>query len=875
MPTILWRYIERRLNRELPRDTADPLLGDLAEDYARKRRAAGAMSAAIWVVREARSLTRTYRTPRSRSWLRDFAQDARLTGRMLRHSPGFAAVALITLAVGTGITTVMFTVIEGVLLRPLPYANHQRLVRVTTEEETDRFGDQRLAHPDFVDVRSQSRTLDLAGRFLDTATMTMPGEPELLTMSYISANLFSTLGVRVNVGRDFTADDDRVGAPSVVILSDDVWRRRFGGAPNAIGTTLVLDTRTYTIVGVAPAAIRVIDGVDVYTPIGQNPMRVLTRRAVRLIDTVGLLRPGATLEQARAEMKGIGAGLATAYPDTNKDRVYAADRLRLDVGDLDKTLWLLFAAVAGVLLIACVNIANLLLARAQTRQHEFALRVALGAARGRVIRQCLAESVVLSTLGGVLGVGLAWIGVVPFVAAWPGALPRTEEIAINSPVLLFALGISLVSGIAFGLAPAFGAQSGDVEATLRAGGRGIASRSRRMGAFVVVQIALAMILLACASLLGRTLLDVSSRDPGVDVRNVLIARTAISPPKLRNPSAARIAWQDLLDRARQVPGVSAIAMVDTVPMRQGTNQIEYRRSAAPVDEKQQTTTLATCITPDYLKVTGIPLRAGRFFTDADRPGSQQVVVIDEVLAERAFGKDSPIGRQLWSNEFGADPVTVVGVVGHVRQWGLAADDQSAVRAQLYYPFAQLPDALVWRWSQLMSIAVRTEVDPETLVTPLRQAIFGEGRDQVLYQLSTFDSLAAASIAPQRFLLVLFGVFAAMALALACVGIYGVLAYLTRQRLPEMSVRIALGATAGAVRWLVLRHGVGLMLVGLILGVAGAIASERVLSSVVEGAEPQAVLSVAVAAPILLLAGVLASLIPARRASRANPATLLR
>jgi predicted permease len=881
MTKLIWRYIEGRLVRHLPADAVGPVLGDLAEDFARERRDRGAIRAAAWLLAEARSVTYTYGTDRSgrrpvSSWLQDFAQDARLTGRMLQHSPGFAAVALLTLAVGIGIATVMFTVIEGVLLRPLPYANATRLVRVATQQEADRFGNPNFANLDFVDFRTQSRTLELAGRLFDTGTLTAPGEPELLNVSSVSANFFSTLGVRLVTGRDFTSADDRAGAGGVAILSHDVWRRRFGGDQSAIGTTITIDTRTYAVIGVAPAELRVLSGIDIYLPLGQNTLPVLTRRTNRLIQVVGLQRPGVTLEQARAEVAALGGVLAAAYPDTNKQRTYTVNPLRLNVGDLGNTLWLLFAAVIVVLLIACVNIANLLLARALTRQHEIALRVALGAGRGRLIRQCLAESVVIGALGGALGVALAWIGTKPFIEMWPGGLPRVDGIAINGSVLLFALGISVASGIAFGLAPAFGARTRDVESTLRAGGRGIAGRPRRMqGAFVIVQVALAMVLLACASLLGRTLLTVSSRDPGVDVRNVLTARTAISPAKLRNPAEARLAWQDLLDRGRRVPGVSAIAMVDTVPMRQGSNQIEYRLSAAPVPEKQQTTTLATCITPDYLKVTGIPLRAGRFFTDADRPGAQAVVVIDEVLAERAFGQRNPIGAELWSNELGPDPVTIVGVVGHVRQWGLAADDQSAVRAQLYYPFAQLPDQLVWRWSQLMSIAVRTEVDPTTVVTPLRRAVVGESRDQVLYQLNTFQDLADASIASQRFLLLLFSIFATMALALACVGIYGVLANLTRQRLPEMSVRMALGASAGAVRWLVLRHSVGLMMIGVLVGVAGAIATEKTLSSLVEGAEPRGALSVAVAVPVLVLAGLLASFIPARRASRVNPATLLK
>ncbi len=526
--------------------------------------------------------------------------------------------------------------------------------------------------------------------------------------------------------------------------------------------------------------------------------------------------------------------------------------------------------------IACVNVASLLLARAVSRGRELAMRVALGAGRSRLVRQCLTESAVLGVSGGVLGVLLAASGIRPFLALWPGSLPRAEEVQLDWHVLLFAIGVSLLSGVLFGLAPALRAPAQELEQTLRAGARTVVGTSRRLHCgFVISEIALAVVLLVAAGMFGRTLLRVSSLDPGVNIRNVLVTRMALAPGTLANPGQIRAAWQDVLDRARRVPGVQSVATVDTVPMREGNNQLGYWTTADVPPENKRPMALATSVSPDYLKVMGIPLLQGRFFDDHDRIGKELVVVIDDVLAQHAFGGEEPVGKRLWVPEMSPDPVRVVGVVSHVRHWGLASDDQAQVRAQFYYPFAQVPDPLLRRWSELMSIAVRTSSPPLSVVEPLRRELRGATGDQALYEVRTMEQLASGTLARHRFLLLLFGIFAGLALLLACIGIYGVLAYLTGQRVPEFGVRIALGASARDVMRLVLRQSLGMIFAGVGVGIFVALAAGRLLVHLVDGMRPTEPSTFAIMIPILVFAALLASFAPAHRASRIDPMTALR
>jgi predicted permease len=822
-------------------------------------------------------------------WFESVLQDIRYAVRTLLQRPGFAAVALLTLALGSGATTVMFTVVNGVLLKPLPYPEPNRLVALQekTEQATQYGNLWAFAYPNLLDCKRESRSLDMAAWRFDFGTASVRGEAEYVSGRQISSDFFSVLRIGLSQGRAFLADDDRIGAEPVAILGYSFWQRRFAGNPAAIGSSLVVDGKAFTIVRIAPARFR-LEGEepDEYTPLGQDTSPSLQDRDRHPgINVYARLRPEVTLGEAQAELAVIGRHLAEQYPDTNAGRSFVAKPLRPEVGDVRSTLWLLLGAVSLVLLIACANVASLLLARAVSRERELAMRVALGAGRGRLARQCLTESAVLGICGGFLGMVMAGVGIRPFVAFWPGNLPRAEEVQIDWRVLVFAVGVSLLSGLLFGLAPALRAPVRDVEQVLRAGTRTVVGSSRRLhSGFVVAEIALAVVLLVAAGMLGRTMLRLSSLDPGMDVRNVLITRMALSPATLANPGQIREAWKEVLERSGRVPGVQSVAIVDTVPMREGNNQVGYWTSPSLPAPSEQPLALATSVTPEYLKVMGIPLLRGRFLDEHDRVGSELVVVIDDVLAQKTFGDEEPIGKRLWlaetSSPFSSGPngpnvVRVVGVVRHVRHWGLAGDDQAQVRAQLYYSFAQVPDALLRRWSELMSIAVRTSIAPLNVLGPVRREVRGAAGDQVLYEVHTMEQLVSDSLARQRFLLLLFGIFAGLALLLACIGIYGVLAYLTTQRVPEIGVRITLGASAGEVMWMVLRQSLGMIFIGVGVGAGAALAAGRVMEHMVEGMQPAEVMTFAITIAVLVIAALVASFLPARRASRIDPISALR
>ncbi|HEX8764478.1 MAG TPA: ABC transporter permease, partial [Candidatus Acidoferrum sp.] len=517
-------------------------------------------------------------------WLLDFLQDVRYALRSFRQRPGFVAVALLTLALGIGATTVMFSLVNGVLLKPLPYPEPNRLVAVNGHTDgwnTKIYGEQKLAYLDFLDCQRESHSLDMAALVYNGGTLSASGLPQYVKYFEISPELFSVARVPLALGRTFLAEEDRIGAAPVAILGYSFWQHHFEGRADVLGNSIVLEEKQYTIVGVAPAGFTLYgDEPEIYTLLGQDPAGYLHNRAAQPVHVFGRLRPGATLAQAQAEIALTGSRLALAFADTNKGRSLQVKLLRADVGDTGSTLWLLLGAVGLVLLIACANVASLMLARAVSRERELAMRMALGASRGRLVRQCLTESAILGLAGGLLGVMLAKVGLDPFLTFWPGDLPRLDEVQVDWRVLLFAVGVSVLSGLLFGLAPAWRAPVREVEQILRAGARTLAGSSRRLhSAFVTSEIALAIVLLIAAGMLGRTLLHASSLDPGLDIRNLLVMRVGLSPATLADSAKIPAGWRDLIDRARRVPGVESVTAVDIVPMRQGNNEYGYWMTA--------------------------------------------------------------------------------------------------------------------------------------------------------------------------------------------------------------------------------------------------------------------------------------------------------
>ena len=871
----LWRRkkMEEQLEKELRfhlNEHADELIAHGSAPDVAQRNARLALGGPEQVKEKCRDA-------RGTRWIEDFFQDFRHALRTLRQRPGFAVVAILTLALGSGATTVMFTVINGVLLKPLAYPEADRLV--TLHGKTEKYGEQwGFSYPEFHDYQSASRTLgSVAAWTYGGGTVTKPGEAEYVFGRLISSGLFSVLGIPPVEGRAFLPQEDQLGAAPVAVISYSLWQHRFGGSKETIGQHLILEGKSYTVVGIAPAGFRVDGEADIYTPLGQSTDPRMQDRAAFFIHVLGRLQPNVTLAQAQTELSVIARRLAMQYPEDNQGRGMVAHPLSQEVvGDVRPTLLLLLGAVSLVLLIACVNVASLLLARAVSRERELAMRVALGAGRGRLVRQCLTESSVLGISGGALGIVLALVGIHPFVSLWPGTLPRAEDVQLDWRVLFFALSVSLLSSLLFGLAPALRAPARNLEHGLRGAGRSLGGSTRRLhSVFVMAEVALAVVLLVSAGILGRTMLRLSSLDPGFNTQNVLAAHVALSPAVLENPAKARAAWEDVLERGRRLPGVQSAALADVVPMRVGEDSVGYWATPVPPAPDQIPLALISIVTPDYLNVMGIRLRQGRFLNEQDRIGHEIVVVIDDNLAQHAFAGSDPVGKSLWIQGMPSNPVRIVGMVGHVRHWGLAGDDQSRVRDQIYYSFHQLPDPLVHFLSSVMSITVRTSVTPLSVAEPLRRELRGPGGDQTLYDVQTMDDLARASIDRQRFLLWLFGIFAGLALLLACIGIYGVLTYLTNQRVPEIGLRMALGASARDVMQLVLGHGFGMILIGIAVGILGALAAGRLLEHLIDGTRATDPSTFAIMIPILLAAAFFASFIPARRASRIDPTSALR
>jgi predicted permease len=817
-------------------------------------------------------------------WLEELLRDLHYAVRVLRKNPGFTLIAVLTLALGIGANTALFSIVNGVLLNPLPYANPEQLV--TLHASKPNFETGSISFPNFRDWRKDNRTFSAMAISRSFGfSLTGRGEPERVQAKLVSSDFFSLLGVQPVIGRSFVSGEDEIGAAPIVMISAGLWRRKFGSSPDALGKTLTLDGHDYTIVGVFAANfdlfLRSTGLADVYVPIGQWSNSALPSRGAGLgIHGIGRLKPGVTVEQARADMARVTQNLAAAYPDTDKGLGATMIPLKQEmVGQVQPILLVLLGAVGFVLLIACVNVANLMLARSTGRAREFAIRSALGAGHIRLIRQLLTESLLIAVAGGVLGLLLAGWSTQAALRVLPSGLPRAQQVGIDAHVLLFTTMISLLAGVLFGLAPALKTSDANLHGTLKEGGRGSsAARNKAQSILVLAEMALAVVLLIGAGLMIRTLSRLWDVNPGFTARNVLTFGISLPPALMKAPpDAIRAALRDAHSTLGATPGVQALALSwGGLPMASEDDGLFWLATEPkPASQNDMKWTLSYVVEPDYVNAMQIPLRRGRFFTPDDNEHSPAVAVIDDVFARTYFPNADPIGQGLHLGNFDNQQVQIVGVVGHVKQWGLDTDDTEQLRAQIYTPYMQLPDQPMALSPFGTTVVVRTTGPPAPVFESLRRASYQMSSQQVIFGPQTMEEIISASLAARRFSLILLGFFAALALVLSSVGIYGVISYLVGQQTQEIGIRIALGARGWDVLQLVLSHSAKMAGLGVLIGLAGSLVLTRIMAKMLYGVSPNDPLTFFAVAAILTLVALAASYIPARRAMRVDPIVALR
>jgi predicted permease len=804
---------------------------------------------------------------------------------MLASNAGFTIVAVLTLTLGIGANTAIFSVINGVLLQPLPYQDPGRLMILG--EKTPEFDMMSLAYPNFEDWQKENRSFEsLAAHRWADYDLTGSGMPEHLSGRMVSAEFFSTLGIKPLRGRDFEAREDHIGAAPVAMISGGLWARRFGANSNVIGKLITLNGQGYTVIGVFPADFRFFGAADVFTLIGQwDDVLAHSREAHPGLRAVGRLKPGVSREQAQADMNSVAAQLAQTYPKSNAHHGVTVRPLAQDiVGDVRPALLVLLGAVAFVLLIACANVANLLLARSTSRRREMAIRAALGASQGRMVRQVLTESVLIALAGGAFGLLLAHWGTQAVVAAIPGGLPRMENIGVDRWVLAFTLAASVATGMIFGLAPALQMSRLDLHTTLQEGSRGSTGRQHALRSMLMVaEVAASLVLLIGAGLMLRTMWQLSRVRPGFNPRNTLTFSVGLSPANRATPDRIRNTYRELTESIRALPGVEVAGMVDDVPLTYSDSELPFWVTGRPRPSSQSEMLWALNydVTPGYLRAMGIPLLRGRFISDADTKGSAPVVVIDEMMAKGLFPNQDPVGQSIRiavPEGFGPGldaPLQIVGVVGHVKHFGLDTDVASKIQYQVYLPVVQLPDQIMPLVAASLTMIVRTTADPLSLVSAVRRRVSERDAEQPVFDVQTMEKIVADSVAGRRFSMLLLGVFAGLALVLASVGIYGVISYTATQRTHEIGIRMALGAERTDVLRLVVGQGLRLSLIGIGAGLAAALGLTRLMSSMLYGVRPTDILTFVGVSLLLAGVAILSSYIPARRATRVDPLVALR
>jgi putative ABC transport system permease protein len=802
--------------------------------------------------------------------MNDLLRDVRYGARLLWKKPGFTIIAVATLSLGIGANTALFSVVNAVLLRPLPYPQPDRLVILWEQAATMQTS---LAYLNFTDLRARNRVFEtLTGFRRDSFNLTGAGEAERLNGRMVSAEFFATFGKPPARGRDFTAADDAPGAAPVAVLSHAYWQRRFGGDEKIVGGRLTLNDRSFTVVGVAAPDFQFGAGADVFVPLGLYADRYQERGSHPGIYAVGRLKPGVSVEQARADLDSIMAALGREFPNSNKDRrVHLEDLYDNTVQEVRPTLYVLLGAVGFVLLIACANVANLLLGTAAARRREVALRAALGAGRVRIVRQMLTESVLLSFGGGLLGVLLAVWGTDALIALVPEGIPRLAEAGVDWRVLGFTLALCVLTGLLFGLVPAWQAARVDLNEVLKEGERGSTGRrARARGLLVVAEVALALVLLAGAGLMVRSFRELQQVETGFAANNLLTMSLALTVAP-NEDGRARAFLDQLEEKLRRLPGVQSAAISNGLPFAGALQDSFYLAGENLTDPRNEKMAVVYMTSPDYLQAMGLRLLSGRFFTPQDRLGSAPVAVIDETLARQHFPDRDPIGQHLTNLD--TEQPQIVGVVGHVRHNGLAGE--TPVENQIYLPLAQIPPPRLPAVAGRLNLLLRTAGDPAGVAAAARAEVQSLNAHQPVFNVRPMEQIVADSITGQRFSLVLLLLFAGLALALAGVGIYGVMSSAVGQRTHEIGVRLALGARTRDVLRLILGEGLRLTLAGVAAGLAASFALTRVMQRLLFGVsatDPFVFAGVAVALVAVALA---ACWIPARRAAKVDPMVALR
>ena len=805
-------------------------------------------------------------------------QDLRFGARMLWKAPNVTLIVVMTLALGIGANAALFSVVNGVLLNPLPYSQPEQIVALF--RSMPNIEQASVPYPNFRDWQKENRSFsEIAISRGFGFSLIGAGEAERVNGQFISADFFSALGVKPLLGRNFAPGEDEIGGAPLVLISEGLWRRKFSSLPEALGRGLTLDDKNYTIVGVIPSSFKFFPNADVYAPIGQWNNPALRSRSAGLgIQGIGRLKPGVTIEQAQSDMDRVARNLAAAYPDTNKGTGAKIVPLKESmVGAIRPTLLILLGAVGFVLLIACVNVSNLLLARSTGRTREFAIRAALGAGQWRLLRQSLTESTLLSLAGGGLGLFVASWGTKAALAAMPAALPRAEEVGLDGRVLLFTLAISLGAGILSGLAPALKTSERRLSETLKEGGRAArGGRGRAQGVFVAVEMALALVLLVGAGLMIRSLNALWKVDPGFRPDNALTFGLNL-PPSMRaaTPEAIRAALHELSDRLNSTPGVRAASVLwGAVPLRFNSEDWFWLDGQPkPSSQSEMNMAMQYIVDHNYLAAMGIPLKQGRFFTPQDDERSLRVVVIDEVFARKYFGAEDPIGKRIRQDD--RAPWQIIGVVGHINQGGLDSDDKRAVRAQFYFPLRAMPDSMMSRLAAGVDVVARAEGVGPGLFDSFRRAVQSHNSQNVISRPQTMNEVIAGTLAQRRFSMTLLNAFAAAALLLASVGLYGVISYLVGQRTHELGVRIALGAGRNDILRLIINHGMKMALGGVALGVLAALGLTRLLAEMLYGVSPTDPATFTVIALSLVAVALAACFVPAWRATKVDPLVALR